>query len=60
MSYVEKQHRYLVSTSVNGGEFGKSIYTGTFPQVQQHVAAERARWQRQFGFPAEIVYGQVS
>lgn len=60
MTYVEKIHKYTVTTKINGQVNSRTAYTGTFPQLKQHVTAVGKRWHDTFGFPLVVTFDQVA
>lgn len=60
MSYTEKIHKYTVTTRIGEHVNSRTAYTGTFPQLRQHVAAVDKRWHDTFGFPLNVTFEQVA
>lgn len=60
MSYAEKIHKYTVTTKIGDHENSRTSYTGTYPQLKQHVTAVGKRWHSTFGFPLVVTFDQVA
>ena len=59
-TYVERVHKYAVTTAIKGAPGRTTYYTGTFPQLKQHVSAVSKRWHDTYGFPIAVDFEQVS
>jgi hypothetical protein len=58
--YVEKVHKYAVKAAITGAPARTTYYSGTFPQLKQHVSAVSKRWHETYGFPIGVTFEQVA